>query len=153
MVERETLEERSHFRGVRQAPMRGDVTVERGGAEGAGQRLRALGDAEAFEVNALRGEAAVAGACVGGGVGERFKIHMGGQVGCAGGVQDVDGFVIAHCLHGVAQGAPVAIVDDKRGPAVGDDPLRNGVRLGGGGGVRVSVSGAVALLHLVPLST
>jgi hypothetical protein len=80
------------------------------------QRLRARGDAQPFEEDALRGQRLWAQP---GRARDRFEIHMRGQVGLARGLQRVaPAHGPSHRLERVALRAPVAVVDDQRRAAL-----------------------------------
>ncbi|KMK68031.1 hypothetical protein IMCC21224_112908 [Puniceibacterium sp. IMCC21224] len=128
--ESERLKQRPHFRGVGQPAMCGNVSVERFSLQLGRQCLRPRRNAKPFEKDALRGELTV---CTGQITGQGLKVHMRGQVCCAGRGQWIGGRMIAHCLKGVASAAPGAVVDNQRGAAMIRDPLADQLRDGAGG--------------------
>ena len=114
-VDRQCLEQRTHFAVVGQAVMRGKVGLKRRSCQPLGKTFGAGVDAEATQKNALWDQVAAAGR--GGSAGKRFEIHMGGQIGLTGFGKRIGEAVILQRLKRIPARPPVAVIHDQRRPA------------------------------------
>ena len=126
------FEQRTHFVGVRQAAMRGDVAFEGGTAEAGGERLGVRGDAKVFEEAALGGDGGRRAERLGG-AGECDEIDMRGQVGVAGIGEGIREAVVFEGLEGIAQGGARPVINEQGGAAMRGEDFADAGDNGGGG--------------------